>query len=122
MEATVASRPITHRLTDAAHHRKGLVPQPPRRPRPVGRTLWNRILEIMKMTKVDMMREAVKELGDAPAEALAGYIENKHGVKINPKFVPILKASVRERELLEAFRQKMKETTVEGTDASTQAA
>jgi hypothetical protein len=79
-------------------------------------------LEIMKMTKVDMMREAVKELGDAPAEALAGYIENKHGVKINPKFVPILKASVRERELLEAFRQKMKETTVEGTDASTQAA
>jgi hypothetical protein len=76
----------------------------------------------MKMTKVDMMRKAMKELGDAPAEALAGYIENKNGVKIDPKFVPILKASVRERELLEAFRQKMKETTVEGTDAPLQSA
>ena len=74
------------------------------------------------MTKVDMMREVMKELGDAPAEALAGYIENKHGVKIDPKFVPILKASVRERELLDAFRQTMKERTVEGTDAPTPAA
>jgi hypothetical protein len=82
----------------------------------------NRILEIMKMTKVDMMREAMKELGEAPAEALAGYIENKYGVKIDPRFVPVLKASVREREMLEAFRQKMKETTVEGTGSPTQAA
>jgi hypothetical protein len=82
----------------------------------------SRVLEIMKMTKVDMMREAMKKLGDAPAEALAGYIESNYGVKIEPKFVPILKASVREREMLEAFRQRMKATPGEGTGAPTQAA
>lgn len=43
------------------------------------------------MTKVDMKREAMKDLGDVPSEALAGYFENKHGVRIDPKFVPIRK-------------------------------
>ena len=74
------------------------------------------------MTKVEMMQEAVKELGEAQAEALAAFIDARYGVKIDPKFVPILKASVREKELQEDFRQKMKATTGEGTGGPTQAA
>jgi hypothetical protein len=73
------------------------------------------------MTKVEMMREAIRELGEAQAEALAAFIEAGYGVKIDPKFVPILKASVREKELLESTRQKLKATTGEGVGAPIQA-
>ncbi len=66
------------------------------------------------MTHVEMMQAALKELGEAPAEVLAAFLDDKYGVKIDPKFVPVLKASVREKELLEAFRQKRKATTEGG--------
>jgi hypothetical protein len=74
------------------------------------------------MTKVEMMREAIRELGEAQAEALAAFIDARYGVNIDPKFVPILKASVREKELQEDFRQKRKATTEEGAGSPTQAA
>jgi hypothetical protein len=50
----------------------------------------------MKRTHVEMM-EALKELGEAPAEYLVAFLDDKYGMKIDPKFVPILKASVLEK-------------------------
>ncbi len=62
------------------------------------------------MTKVEMAREAVRELGEAPAEALAAFIDARYGVKIDPRFIPVLRASVRERELLEDLRRRRSPT------------
>jgi hypothetical protein len=58
------------------------------------------------MTKLEMMRQAVKELGEATAADLAVFIEQKYGVKIDPKVIPILRASVRDKEMLESFHEK----------------
>ena len=60
------------------------------------------------VSKTALVREAVAELGESPAQDLASFIERRHGVRINPKFIPILRASVRELEHLERARQAAK--------------
>jgi hypothetical protein len=73
------------------------------------------------MTKVEMMRQAVKELGEATAADLAIFIEQMYGVKIDPKVIPILRASVRDREMLERFHEKGKAAGEQGTPNPPQA-
>ncbi len=58
------------------------------------------------MDKVEMMREALKERADAPPGELAAFLASRFGVRIEPKFIPILRASARDRELLEQFRAR----------------
>jgi hypothetical protein len=36
---------------------------------------------------------------------LSAFIEEQHGVRIEPKFIPIFKASIRDEQRLEAARQ-----------------
>jgi hypothetical protein len=43
-------------------------------------------------------RLAVAEIGEASAEQLASYIEQKYGVRIEPKFIPCFRASWLDRE------------------------
>lgn len=73
------------------------------------------------MNKVEMMREALKELGEATPDDLAAFVHTRYGVKVEPRFIPILKASVRDKEMLEDFRQKVK-AAAGGTDSPAQAA
>jgi hypothetical protein len=72
------------------------------------------VSETRTITKVEMMREAVRELGDAPPEALAAFLDRRYGVKLDPRFVPVLKASLRESELLEEFRRRRAATAEAG--------
>lgn len=57
------------------------------------------------MGKVEMMRVALQELGEATAEELSAFLEKSYGLKVDPKFISILKASVREKEILAESRQ-----------------
>jgi hypothetical protein len=57
------------------------------------------------MNKVEMMQVALTELGAASAEELSAFLEKTYNVKVEPRFIAILRASVREKEMLENFRQ-----------------
>jgi hypothetical protein len=58
------------------------------------------------MEKVEAVRLALAELGEASDEVVAGFVKDRHGVVINPKFVPVLRAMLKEKEMMAAFRQK----------------
>jgi hypothetical protein len=38
------------------------------------------------------MRQALAELGDAPNAELAAFLERRHGLKMDARFIPVLKA------------------------------
>jgi hypothetical protein len=68
------------------------------------------------MDRLELVRLAVQELGDVSTQELSVFIEATHGVKIEPKFIPVFKATLRAR-LQEAARQAarppVEQTTVE---------
>ena len=57
------------------------------------------------MDRLELVQIAFRELGDVSAQELAAFIEKKHGVKIAPKFIPLYKASLRDKLRLETARQ-----------------
>jgi len=57
------------------------------------------------MDKLEMVQIVLQELGDISAQELSACIEKKHGVKIEPMFFPLFKASIQEKLRLEAVRQ-----------------
>ena len=58
------------------------------------------------MSQVEALRRALAELGDASAEELAAYIRTKCGVTVRPQFVPVLKATLKDQEILAEWRRK----------------
>ena len=58
------------------------------------------------LSKEELVRLALAQLGDVPAPTLAAFIEREHGVKIDTKFLPFFKASLRGKEHLEQSRAK----------------
>ena len=61
------------------------------------------------MTQAEALRLALRELGDASAEELAAYIGANYGITVKPQFVPVLKATVRDKEVLAERRRKSQE-------------
>ena len=57
------------------------------------------------VSKTELVRLALAEVGEASHQELADFIERRHGVRIDPKFLPVVRASVRELEQLERARQ-----------------
>jgi hypothetical protein len=57
------------------------------------------------MDKLEMVRTAVTELGNAPAADLSRFVEQKYGVRIEAKFIPLFKASIQDKDRLETVRQ-----------------
>jgi len=57
------------------------------------------------MDRIELVQLALREIGDVSAQELSSFIEQKHGVKIEPKFVPIFRASIQDKVRLEAARQ-----------------
>src|SRR5262245_29191629 len=55
---------------------------------------------VASMDRMDAFRLAVAELGDAPAQKLSSFIERRFGIKIEPKFIPIFRASLLDLENL----------------------
>ena len=66
------------------------------------------------MSQVEAVRRALAELGDVSAEELAAYIRTKYGVTVRPQFVPILKATLRDQEILAEWRRKSQEAAAQG--------
>lgn len=60
----------------------------------------------MQMDKMDAFRQAVAQIGDGSAEMLSCFIDQNYGVKIEPKFIPFFRASLRDLEQLTQLRQK----------------
>jgi predicted SprT family Zn-dependent metalloprotease len=55
-----------------------------------------------------MVRYALAELGDVSANALCAFVEQKHGVRIEPRFIPVYKASIRYQEGRAATRLQVR--------------
>jgi hypothetical protein len=56
------------------------------------------------MDKLEMLKQALQKLGDAPAPELATFIERQFGIKVDARFIPKWKASLRGRQALEQSR------------------
>jgi hypothetical protein len=61
------------------------------------------------MDKLELVKVALRELGFASAQDLSSFIAKTHGVMIEPKHIPMFRASVRRKEPLNATRQAAKE-------------
>lgn len=58
------------------------------------------------MTQVEAVRRALAELGDVSAEGLASFIRANYGVTVRPQIVPVLKAMLKDEELLAEWGRK----------------
>jgi hypothetical protein len=56
------------------------------------------------MHKTEAVRLALAELGDVPAGELAAFVRSRYGVEVPPSLVPVIKATLRDKELLERAR------------------
>jgi hypothetical protein len=61
------------------------------------------------MGKLELVKVALRELGNASAQDLSSFIARTHGVMIEPKYIPMFRASVRRKEPLNATRQAARE-------------
>jgi hypothetical protein len=59
----------------------------------------------MGLSKVELVRRALAELGEASPQEVAAFIERRNGVRIDPRFIPFVRASVLELEMLEKARR-----------------
>ena len=67
------------------------------------------------MNQVEALRRAMADLGDASAEELAAYIGTRYGVKVRPQFVPVLKAMLRDQEILAEWRRKSQQAAAQAS-------
>ncbi len=61
------------------------------------------------MTMVEAVRQALSALGDVSNEELAAYIKTTFGITIRLNFLPVMKAAVKDKENLEAWRKRSAE-------------
>jgi hypothetical protein len=52
------------------------------------------------MDKVEAVRLALAELCDVPAAELVAFVERAYGVRIEARFLPVVKASIRGKDLV----------------------
>jgi hypothetical protein len=57
------------------------------------------------MNKMEAFRQAVAELGDVPPAQLSCHIERRYGVRIEPQYIPVFRASVQDLERLNRLRE-----------------
>ena len=60
------------------------------------------------MKPMELFRRAVAEVGNVSAAELSAHLEKKHGVKIEPAFIPLFKATLQDLERMNKFRQEAK--------------
>jgi hypothetical protein len=65
------------------------------------------------VSKEEAVRLALAEIGDVSAEPFAAFIQRRFGLRIDPKFVPVFKASIRAKEQLEETRRVRGGSSVE---------
>ena len=52
------------------------------------------------------MHQALRRLGAAPDEEVARFVLREYGLAVEPRFLPVYRASLRAREVLEQARAK----------------
>ena len=57
------------------------------------------------MSQMEAFRLAIAEIGDAPAAELSSFIQDKYGVRIDPRYIPVLRATLHDKERMARFRQ-----------------
>ncbi len=57
------------------------------------------------MKPLELFRLALAEIGDVPAAEISAHLEKQHGVKIEPAFIPVFKATLQDHEKLTRLRQ-----------------
>jgi hypothetical protein len=62
--------------------------------------------------KLEIVRMALRELGEANAQALSAFIDERFNVKIEPKYIPLFKASIRDKDRMQALRDQRQRATV----------
>ena len=60
------------------------------------------------MKPMELFRRAVAEIGYVSAAELSAHLEKKHGVKIEPAFIPLFKATLQDLEKTTRIRQDAK--------------
>ena len=60
------------------------------------------------MKPLELYRRAVAEIGDASAAELSAHLEKQHGVMIEPAFIPVFKATLRDLDRMTRLRQEAK--------------
>jgi hypothetical protein len=56
------------------------------------------------ITKEEAVRLALAEVGDVSSADLAAFIERQYRLRIDPRFMPIFRATVRDKERLQQAR------------------
>jgi hypothetical protein len=62
----------------------------------------------MPMKPMELFQRAVAEIGNVSPAELSEHLEMKHGVKIEPAFIPLFKATLQDLERTNKFRQDVK--------------
>ena len=60
------------------------------------------------MKPMELFRLALAELGDVSAAELSVHVEKKHGVKIDPAYIPLYKATLQDAKRMNQLRQDAK--------------
>ena len=60
------------------------------------------------MKPMELFRRAVAEVGNFSAAELSAHLEKKHGVKIEPAFIPIFRATLQDLQRTSKLRQEAK--------------
>ena len=58
------------------------------------------------MDMIEAVRLALAEVGDVTAEELAAFVKDRYGVTVGPNFVPVIKATLRDKERMAVARQR----------------
>lgn len=61
------------------------------------------------MNQVEAVRRALEELGKVSHQELVDFIKEKYGAVVKPAVIPILKATVKEEEILAGWRRRAQE-------------
>ena len=60
------------------------------------------------MKPMEIFRIAVAEIGDVSAAELSAHLEKKHGVKIEPAYIPVFRETLKELEKTAKLREQAK--------------
>ena len=66
----------------------------------------------MTMDRMEAVRLALAEIGDVTAAELVMFVKDRYGVNVEPRIIPVIKATLRDKERMDAARRKRSSETV----------
>jgi len=69
------------------------------------------------ISREEIVHRAILQLRGASDEELVGFVEREHGFKIDARYLPIYRASLRAKEYTEVARARAREVASASRDA-----